>query len=382
MAMPDRFLKIKNIPRAFAVLLGVLALVVVGCLDFVTIKHISMLVFYFIPVCVFAWFLGFKWGLLAAGACTAVWYPNLIKGMIDENHPVFDNEMMLTVMWNIAIRFFSLSVVALLVDWCKRLTIKVDTLVEQRTEALQTELEMQKRSDEQIRKLTSQLSEAESQQRRALAQELHDSLGQDLSALKLGLQSMMSDNSAQTSAGSTRVRSALDVVDGLIRRTRTMTFELHPPMLDDLGLAPTLHRFAQGFTASTGVQVEIGESGELQPMSSGTRASLFRAVKELVHNAAKHGGAKEVTVSILWQSSRLRIVVDDDGHGFALAGAPRDEKESTQNHGLGLKWIQERLRVMGGSFYAESEPDSHGTRIIMEIALSPEANLANSEFVV
>jgi signal transduction histidine kinase len=358
-----KLIKRRNLPRVYIVALGALSLLLVGLLDWTTGPVVSFLVFYFIPVCVFSWYFGLRIGIVTACVCAVVWFPATYA--LHDKPPLL-SEKALTVYWNLVIRAMSLSIVAVLVHACKRLTERVETLVAEKTASLENELSEQRKAERAIRQLSSQLATAESQERRRLAQELHDTLGQDLSALKLTLQALHEPGGSPAEE-ETRIHGALQVVNELIQRTRTMTFELHPPMLDDLGLVPTLQRFAQRFSTQTGVQVEVAETGERGVLPSAHRATLFRAVKELVHNAARHGKAGEVIVSAHWQNNLLRIVVDDDGRGFA------PERPGEPHAGLGLAWIQERLENLGGSFLAESAPDGSGARIILTLKLETTA---------
>jgi signal transduction histidine kinase len=141
---------------------------------------------------------------------------------------------------------------------------------------------------------------------------------------------------------------------------------LHPPMLDHLGLAATLQHFCQQFGGQTGIEVTVDEQGQKLPLGRLAADSLFRSVKELVNNAAKHGPAKEVVTSLHWTPGRLRIIVDDDGPGFdpAVALAPGSKC-------LGLAGIRERMLPLGGTMRVESSA-GNGTRVVLEIPLTPK----------
>jgi signal transduction histidine kinase len=354
-------IQFRNAPRAFVATLGVMVLVLVGVVDWMAGPLVSLLLFYFIPVCVITWYGGLRWGIVAACAATALWAPAVYE--LSKEPPLLSRGA-LPVYWNLAVRVASLSILAVLVHACKRLTERVEVLVAERTAALESELTAQKKAEQEIRLLAAQLATAEGQERQRVAQDLHDTLGQDLSALKLSLQSLTGEGESAEDQRA-RLAAALEILNGMIQKTRNMTFELHPPMLDDLGLAPTLQRFAQRFGAQTGVQVAIAESGERGNMTSAHNALLFRAIKELILNAARHGQAREVIVGLHWEKQTVRIVVDDDGRGFA-PGAPGEG-----HAGLGLAWIRERVESLGGSMVAESAPDGSGARIILTLDMQP-----------
>jgi signal transduction histidine kinase len=209
-----------------------------------------------------------------------------------------------------------------------------------------------KRAEDRMRRLAVQLANAEDTERRRLATDLHDSIGQSLSLLKLKLE----PSAAQYSF----LAPHLSLLDNIIGQTRTLMFELYPSMLHDLGLVPTLRYYTEQLGAQS--QMAVNELGKPRALPVPVSSSLFRAVKELLSNALRHGRAREILVCVHWKSGALKVVIDDDGCGFEPA---RVLAPSTQR-GLGLAGIQERLASLGGKMLIESEPD-RGARIILEV---------------
>jgi PAS domain S-box-containing protein len=218
--------------------------------------------------------------------------------------------------------------------------------------------------EQELRVLASQLSSAEDRERRRLALSIHDSLGQTLSVVKLNLEALLreAEEPLRASTAASRLSETLKLMDQLIDQTRSFTFDLYPAMLDDLGLVPTLRSYRQKFAAQTGIRVEVSEAG--QPISLPTPVVnyLFRAIKELLHNAAKHARAKEVVLGVNWKPDRVRVVVADDGRGMETDLTAN----STSQNGLGLLGIRERIASLGGKFLLESWPD-RGTQVILEV---------------
>jgi PAS domain S-box-containing protein len=206
--------------------------------------------------------------------------------------------------------------------------------------------------ERELHALAARLALAEDKGRRRLALDLHDSIGQTLSVLKLNL---------EAGADPPRLAAALHLLQEVIAQVRTMTFDLYPAMLDDLGLAPALHWYAEQFKAQTGILAEVSETGRPFPLSAGMAGSLFRVVKELLANVAKHAGAREVVVALRWEQRLLRLVVADDGCGFEAARVWPPASAS----GLGLLSIRERIAALRGQVLVESEPGL-GTRVIVE----------------
>jgi PAS domain S-box-containing protein len=209
-----------------------------------------------------------------------------------------------------------------------------------------------KRAEARMRRLATQLANAEDTERRRLASDLHDSIGQSLSLLKLGLDPLAAEHSA--------LAAHLRMLDNIIRQTRTLMFELYPSMLHDLGLVPTLLWYSEQLARQA--QVAVTETGKSSTLALPLASSLFRSAKELLGNAIRHGRAREVVVSVHWRPEVVKIVIDDDGCGFE----PAKVLSSQTQRGLGLAGIRERLTSFGGKMSIESDP-GRGTRIIMEV---------------
>jgi signal transduction histidine kinase len=255
----------------------------------------------------------------------------------------------LVAYWNAAIRVAFFVLAAWLLSRFKELRDHLHAMVEARTQSL--------------RRLAAELSEAEDAERRRLAHDVHDGFSQMLSMLKLSLAAARGGESDE------RFDGAIATIDELIRRARTLTFDLHPAMLDHLGLVPTLRRYGEQFARPLGIDVTVTEVGSPHALAPTMTNYLFRAVKELLNNVAKHGQrATEAVVAVHWETAALRIVVDDDGAGFdaaAVAGAVPGP-----GTGLGLAGIRERVASFGGSLRIESEP-GQGTRAVLEVPLVP-----------
>ena len=152
------------------------------------------------------------------------------------------------------------------------------------------------------------------------------------------------------------------MVNELIDRSRTLTFDLHPAMLDHLGLVPTLRQYAEQFARRANLEVTISDDGAVQPLAPPLANYLFRSVKELLSNAARHGKARQIVVSVYWAVSSLRIIIDDDGDGFDSSAL----FASQTGKGLGLVGIRERLLSLGGKLWLESTV-GQGTRVGLEL---------------
>jgi signal transduction histidine kinase len=336
---------------------GVLLLLLVGYIDWWTGPDLAFAQFDLLPVSVVTWYIGKRSGYLMAIASSVTW---LIVDAISATH-AHDS---LYWFWNGLVRalFFFLAV-EVVRRW-KNTGQQLADMVDERTLALKAEIAQREQAQARLQRLGAQMSAAEEAERRRVAYEIHDAVSQMLSLVKINLEAARAE-AAQSNAGhGARLSDCAGMVDQLIQQTRTLTFELHPAMLDDLGLVATLHRYAHEFEQRTGTEVTISEVGAAQALPSSLNHYLFRAAKELFSNAVKHGRAREIILAVHWETSGLRLVVDDDGSGFDAAAALAPQ----QRRGLGLPGISERLSTIRGSMRVDSQP-GQGSRIILEVPL-------------
>ncbi len=219
------------------------------------------------------------------------------------------------------------------------------------------------RQREELRALAARLAEAEEKERGRIARELHDQVGQNLTALGIHLNIVLSRLSGAVSrelAG--RVEDSLELVGRTTAMVRTLMMELRPPVLDDYGLAAAVEWYARQFQDCTGIPVVVKRDEGFPRFDPLREIGMFRIVQEAMTNAAKHARPREVTVSLERAGGRCRVVIADDGSGFdpAWSGRPAD------GPGWGIMNMQERARTAGGVCSIESAP-GRGTRVILEV---------------
>jgi PAS domain S-box-containing protein len=202
---------------------------------------------------------------------------------------------------------------------------------------------------ERLRSLASELSFAEERERRRIAAELHDRVGQNLILSKIKLAAVRS------TVASEDLRRPLDEIAGLmeeaIRDTRTLIFELSPPILYVYGLEPAVEWLAEQVQDKCGIRIEVEDDKQPKPLEEDVRVLLFQATRELLMNVVKHSQARRAQISIRRDGCSIRITVEDDGIGF-------DDFKSDLHidnvAGFGLFSIRERLTRIGGSFEIKS----------------------------
>lgn len=215
-------------------------------------------------------------------------------------------------------------------------------------------------SEAQLRALSRRLVDLQESERRELSRELHDQVGQNLTALKINMAILQPALAAQGDEVVARAADSATLLESTIDTIKSMLYELRPPMLDDLGLAAALDWHAKNFSRRTGIAVAV-RAGELavRPAPQ-VEIALFRIAQEALNNIAKHAGAQRAEIALDHANGECVMSVRDDGIGFD-SGADASDKP-----GLGMVTMRERSRAVGGRFEARSLPD-RGTQLTVRI---------------
>lgn len=191
------------------------------------------------------------------------------------------------------------------------------------------------------------LVNAQETERQRLSRQMHDGPAQALSNFILQTEIAMRLFDIDAVQAKTELNSLKTSAMGTFQKVRNFIFELRPMMLDDLGLTPTVRRYADAFKEQTGLDVNVTVTGTERRLEPYLEVMLFRAIQELLGNAARHSQGTMVKVMLDMGDERVRVSVDDNGRGF-------DPEVVKQGSSLGLKLIQERAEMLGGSFEMDS----------------------------
>jgi signal transduction histidine kinase len=224
-------------------------------------------------------------------------------------------------------------------------------------------------SQAQLRRLATELTLAEERERRAIASDLHDHIGQALAVIRARLRQMQSN--AMFSGMEKDIEDTLTLLDQTIQSTRTLTFEISPPVLYDLGLEPALQWLCRQFQKKHGLRAEMTSEGSGPLVPDNIQITVFRSVQELLLNAAKHARASSVRVHLARLPAALRVEVRDDGEGFDVS---REGASMDDHGGFGLFSIRERLRVLGGALGVSSSP-GRGAAFTLDVPLAGSAGI-------
>jgi len=244
----------------------------------------------------------------------------------------------------------------------RELSLANEALMAQIEERKQTEQALT-RSQAQLRALYGQLSELEEAERRRLARELHDQVGQNLTALGINLNVVLNQLSdASRDKVEARLNDAVEIVKETAVAIRDVMAALRPHVLDDYGLKAALQMEVKRFADRTGIFAEVIGPEMVPRPSDGLETTLLRIAQEALTNVSKHGQAKRVVVHLEQTDGAIRLTIEDDGLGFDM-----EKFNAHRNAEWGLMTMQERIQGHDGSLQVLSKPGM-GTKVIVEVA--------------
>ena len=230
---------------------------------------------------------------------------------------------------------------------------------------LQRQAETRNRLD--LERLSARLVDAQEQERRSLARELHDEVGQALTAIKMAVGVAL-----RTPGTHPRAQAALEEARGVAETTlhgvRDLSQLLHPSMLDDFGLPETLAAYLRNFSRRTGIRAHFSHEGGDDRMAPDIEVCLYRIVQEALTNVARHSGALSCTVALQKINGEVQLVVEDSGRGMASGDADA-------RRGLGLMGMRERAQALAGRFTIENRPEG-GTRVVVTLPVGTSTGAA------
>ena len=244
---------------------------------------------------------------------------------------------------------------------------QLEGLVQKRTvklvqanQRLRSEMRERERAEAAREALRRELLNAQEEERRRIARELHDQMGQNLTALNLGLKSLHDSDPSATNLS--RVRSLQELAAQTARDLHRVALELRPATLDDLGLVKAVRTLVEAWADRCRIEADLAtEAYDPAGVSSEIETTLYRIIQEALNNVAKHSGASRISLVLRRTADQAQAIIEDNGRGFETTRA----LERPDGHGrLGLVGIQERLAGMNGSLHLESAPGQGATLIV------------------
>jgi signal transduction histidine kinase len=227
----------------------------------------------------------------------------------------------------------------------------------------------------QLQQLSVKLLKAQDEERRHLARELHDSAGQYLAGIQMNLGALLRPDSRLEDSARARVADSMDMAKVCTAEIRTMSYLLHPPLLDEMGLGSAISWYAEGFAERSGIRVDVDIPETLKRLPAEVETALFRVVQQSLANIHRHSGSLMASIHINLDEESVSVDIRDEGRGIApevLAGF----QSGTRLMGVGLAGMRERIRDMGGRFEVRSS--EKGASIHVRLLLSESAKSARA----
>lgn len=352
-----------------------LSLAVIATLDVTQRAEFTVSAFYVVPVLLALWSQNNQHAIYLAYAATGLSVVGFMRSPLGGAH---EGEM--------ANRLLSIAMVWLaaalsLQRWRREKTLerafsdmerRVRTRSDELTRvnaSLETEIADRKQKEELLRQLSGHLMSAQDQERRRIARELHDNSGQTLAAIAVNLSRI--ENLLPDSAPKVKnlVADTAAMAEQTSREIRTISYLLHPPLLEEAGLTAAIGWLANGFTQRSGIKTEVDMPPELERLPSDIEVTLFRIVQETLTNVARHSGSKTAFIKLTRQPGEIILSVRDEGKGI-----PPEKLEKVHGNvsalGVGVAGVWERVRQFGGALDINS--NSHGTTVMVVVPLTEE----------
>jgi PAS domain S-box-containing protein len=236
--------------------------------------------------------------------------------------------------------------------------------LEASNEALRAEIAERKRAEEEVQELSRRMLRVQEEERRNLARELHDGATQNLVTLCLNIGRIRKSADGGATPDAT-LAEWLQMVEGCVNELRTVSYLLHPPLLEELGLALTLRGFVEGFSKRSGIAVTMSTSGELDKLGFDVELAVFRMLQEGLSNILRHSQSSTATVRISSDRHTFTMEIADQGKGIPAGSG----------EGVGLASIRERVRLLKGELEIKTSPA--GTIINIQLPL-PESKASSA----
>jgi signal transduction histidine kinase len=248
-----------------------------------------------------------------------------------------------------------------------QLLLKAQSELEQRVQERTSDLDAVNHS---LRELSARLMQLQDDERRRIARELHDSVGQTLAALAMNLSRVKGDveRLARTAAALT---DSENLVRDMSTEVRTISHLLHPPLLDEAGLSSALHWYVDGFAQRSKIKVDLHIPEDMERFSGEMETAIFRVVQECLTNIHRHSGSSIAKIQVRRRHDHVLVEIADRGKGIPLE--KQEEMASTGTPGVGIRGMRERLRQLGGTL--EISSTGSGTHVTVQIPVAAKPTI-------
>lgn len=335
----------------------------IGLLDYIIASEISLSILYLFPISVIAWMKGKNYAIFIAFLSACVWAVS--NGMTNQDLQIFNT----THIWNTLVRLGFFIIITQLLDKVINFKFSLEEKINRRTEELsseilariETEKELKKKS-EKLSLLTKRIQNIREEENIKIAREIHDELGQALTAIKIETVAL-SKKYSNDQVIVDRLYIVTDIVENIIKTIRKISIRLRPRLLDELGLIPAIEFYMKDFKIRTGINYRLNIPDENFNINNTSSNNIFRIFQEAITNIIRYSQAKEVTVKINKNGSGI-FVMEIKDNGIGLPEEYMDKIDS-----LGIIGMKERANMLKGTVDVLPGKDS-GTEVILKIPLN------------
>jgi len=222
-------------------------------------------------------------------------------------------------------------------------------------------------SEKSYAELASRIQSVQDEERKKIARDLHDSVGQLLSALGMNLSRLQNESRDLPSSSANLLSDSASMVDQVTREIRTISHLLHPPLLDLAGLESAIRWYVDGFSHRSNINVDLQTDSDLGRLPDEVEICLFRVVQECLTNVYRHSGGDSCSISIKRDGQVAHLDIRDNGHGFSKTA------DGQPSAGVGLRGMQERLRPLGGTLQVQSTESGTTVTVVVPVPAKSEA---------
>lgn len=352
---------IENMTKPVRRLFGIFLVFLMGFLDFVTGPDISFSIFYLVPIMISVWYSGKKDGLLIALLSSVVWLTVDIEGG-------FGSFLDAVAVWNTLVRFGFYLIIVFLINEVRKFQSELEHKVNDRTADLTAEISERKKAEEELkitteklRQLTKRIQVIREEENKIIAREIHDELGQALTAIKIDV-AWLSKRYANDESMVESLFTISNTIDDTIKTVRKISTRLRPRLLDELGLLPAIEWQMKEFQSRTGINCSMVLPEDTVDLNSIASSAIFRIFQEAITNVARHAKATNLFINIsVKDNGRLTLAIRDNGIGLP-------QNYHAKDHSLGILGMQERARTVGGKVEVKSVKEG-GTEVLVKVPI-------------
>ena len=236
-----------------------------------------------------------------------------------------------------------------------------------------TNITERRQAEDALRQLSTRLLQLQDEERRRLGRELHDSLAQSVLAVNLNVAQAAQSTSSLSDASKRALAEARRLLQEMSQEIRTLSYLLHPPLLDELGLVSAIKEYVEGFSDRSGLELELNLPSSFVRMAQETETALFRIVQESLSNIQRHSGSTTASICLSGDGDWVKLEVRDHGKGMGPRAGPADREASDPARlGVGILGMRERMSQLGGKLEIESTPS--GTTVRATVPFVVEAS--------